>query len=61
MTKMKCDCKVVYKYSPDVTQKALSEHSQNRVIGKNLKQRSCKSIQRGWLKTAPLKIIGEPQ
>ena len=37
MTKMKSDCTVVYKYNTDVTQKALSEHIQSRVIGKNLK------------------------
>ena len=61
MTKMTCDCKVVYACNPDVPQKDLSERSQSYVIGENLKQRSCKSMQRGWLKTAPLKVIGEPQ
>ena len=37
MTKMKCDCKVVYAYNPGVPQKALSERSKSYVIGENLK------------------------
>ena len=43
-----------------VPQKALSEYSQSYIIGGNFKQRSCKSVQRGWLKAAPLEIIGGP-
>ena len=37
MTKMKCDCKVVYARNPDVSQKALSQRGQIYVIIKNLK------------------------
>ena len=37
MTKMKCDCKVVYALNTDVPQKALSECSQSYVIGGNMK------------------------
>ena len=37
MTKMKCDCKVVYACNPGVPQKALSERSKSYVIGENLK------------------------
>ena len=37
MTKMKCDCKVVYACNLDVPQKVLSERSQSYVIGENLK------------------------
>ena len=50
MKKMKRDCKVVHARNPDVPQKTLSYRSQKYVIVWNLKQRSCKSIQRGWLK-----------
>ena len=59
MTKMKCDCKVVCAGNPGVPENALSKRRQTYVIGGNLKKPSCKSIQRGWLMTAPLKIIGE--
>ena len=37
MTKMKCNCKVVYARNPGVPQKALSERSESYVIGGNLK------------------------
>ena len=37
ITKMKCDCKVVYARIPDVLRKPLYECSQNYVIGGNLK------------------------
>ena len=37
MTKVKCDCKVVYASNPDVPQKALPECSQSYDIGGNLK------------------------
>ena len=50
MTNMKCYCKVVYACNLDVPQKALSETNHFYVIGGNVKKRSCKSIQRGWLK-----------
>ena len=56
---MKRDLKVVYACNPDVPQKALSQRSQKYFIVGNLKQRICKLIQRGWLKTAPEDIIGE--
>ena len=61
MTKIKCDFKVFQARNPDVPQKFLSERSHSYVIDGNLKERSCKSIQRGWLKTVPLKFICEPQ
>ena len=59
MMNMKCYCKVVYARNPDLPQKALSEPNHFYVIGGNLKKRSCKSIQRGWLKMVLLKLIGE--
>ena len=37
MTKMKCDCKVVYTGNPGVPQNALSKSRQTYVIGGNLK------------------------
>ena len=37
MTKMKCDCKVVYALNTGVPRKALSECSQSYVIGGNMK------------------------
>ena len=49
---MKRECKVIYLRNPYVPQKTLSQCSQKYVILGNLKQRSCKSIQRGWLKAA---------
>ena len=50
---------IVYVRNPDLTKKALSKQSQSYVIGGN-GNNSSKSIQIGWLRTAPLEIIGEP-
>ena len=47
---MKRECKVVHTRNPDVPHKTLSYRSEKYVIVGNLKQHSCKSIQRGWLK-----------